>query len=262
MKTLRMIRLLLSDNGVIWTACFFSRALLRRLVGALDGYLKRLEEKYKLAGEHSVAINYLVWQTYDWRQLGEEWTKSPAWKKATIDEVMLKYIEPGKTILEIGPGGGRWTEALQKLATRLVLVDLSEKCIALCKDRFAQCDNIEFYVNDGASLSFISDETVDYVWSLGVFVHINPRETEMYLAEFNRVLNKGGRGIIHHPRDGRVQQDGWRSKVTSEMFHQLLEKQGLTLVRQIDSWGNEKQGDVVTIFEKPLNSSDAEMITS
>ncbi|MBW2334648.1 MAG: class I SAM-dependent methyltransferase, partial [Deltaproteobacteria bacterium] len=179
--------------------------------------------------------------------------------------VMLKYIEPGKTVLEIGPGAGRWTVVLQGIAKHLILVDLSQKCINLCKKRFAECDNIEFYVNDGSSLGFIPDETVDYVWSFDVFVHINPRETDIYLTELSRVLTKGGRGIIHHAKEGG-RHGAWRSRMTSALFCELLEKHGLTLVAQFDSWGDVERDhvgfyDAITVFEKCVpNCSVSEII--
>jgi len=87
--------------------------------------MSNLEEKRELPGEHSVAVNSLVWQTYNWEQGGEEWTWTSKWKQSLVNNVMLKYIEPGKTVLEIGPGAGRWTVVLQGIAKHLILVDLS-----------------------------------------------------------------------------------------------------------------------------------------
>jgi|GEM_PF-615512 len=205
--------------------------------------------------EHIVAKNYETWQSWDWESGGEEWTVSPEWKQSLIKEVMLKYIQPGKTVLEIGPGAGRWTESLQKIARLLILVDLSDKCIELCKQRFCHCDNVQYFVNDGSRLDFIPDETVDFIWSFDVFVHINPSDTEKYIKEFSRILVKGGRGIIHHPREGD-RYGGWRSKMTAELFSNMLRKHSLTLVTQFDSWGEKEQftvrvhHDAISVFEK------------
>lgn len=205
--------------------------------------------------EHNVTRNCEVWQNYDWEKGGEEWTKSPEWKQSLIDEVMLRYIEPGRTVLEIGPGAGRWTETLQKIARRLILVDLSDKCVELCKKRFSQCDNIEYFVNDGVLLSFIPSETIDFIWSFDVFVHISPHDTEKYIMEFSRALKKGGHGIIHHAKDGGL-HGGWRSRMTAGLFADILTAHGLTLVSQFDSWGDNEEfnvrghHDIITVFEK------------
>jgi len=52
-------------------------------------------------------------------------------------------------------------------------------------------------ITDGA-LSFIENNSVDYIWSYDVFVHINPTDVEKYIIEFSRILKPHGYGIIHH----------------------------------------------------------------
>jgi len=197
----------------------------------------------------------MIWQNWDWKKEGEEWTISRQWRQSLIDEVLLKYIEREKTVLEIGPGSGRWTETLQKISKHLICVDLADKCIDLCKKRFSQFDNIEFFVNDGSNLDFITSDTIDFIWSFDVFVHIAPKETQKYLMEFKRVLKKGGRAVIHHPKEGGVH--GWhRSGMTAELFSEMLKKHGFTLIDQFESWGDKRQFDVrrchdiITVFKK------------
>ena len=76
---------------------------------------------------------------------GDEWTQyvkilqemNPLqWKSSLINNMMLKYIKNDSIILEVGIGAGRWTEILQPLAKKLILVDISEKCIEICKNKF------------------------------------------------------------------------------------------------------------------------------
>jgi len=98
---------------------------------------------------NTVPENYEQWQNYDWSHGGEEWNVSPEWKQALIDDVLLRYVGRDETVLEIGPGAGRWTQVLQRVAKRLIVADLSDKCIELCKRRFAGCANIEYFLNDG-----------------------------------------------------------------------------------------------------------------
>jgi ubiquinone/menaquinone biosynthesis C-methylase UbiE len=85
-----------------------------------------------------------------------------------------------------------------------------------------------------------------------VFVHISATEIDKYLAEFTRVLRKGGRAIIHHA-DKPAAEDHWRSRVTGKIFTQLLQKHGFKLARQFNTWGAAGEfnvgGDMITVFE-------------
>jgi SAM-dependent methyltransferase len=219
----------------------------------------RLEQRHQLGGRNAVGLNYRRWQDWDWTRLGEEWTPSEEWKQSLIDDVMLSHMPRGGNILEIGPGAGRWTEPLQRIAGHLIVVDLSDRCIELCRERFAGARNMEFHVNDGASLSAVASSSVDAVWSFDVFVHIATREIRSYVAEIGRVLRPGGVAVIHHAGLGRENDAaalGWRSTMTASLFAELVSAQGLSLVSQFDSWGPDGRFDVrrhrdaVTVFSK------------
>ncbi|HEY0515673.1 MAG TPA: hypothetical protein VGD00_01015, partial [Solirubrobacteraceae bacterium] len=67
------------------------------------------------------------WSGWDWSGGGEEWSASEEWKRALIDDVLERWIPQGTAVLEIGPGAGRWTEALLRRCSRLTVVDVSER---------------------------------------------------------------------------------------------------------------------------------------
>jgi hypothetical protein len=81
-------------------------AVMRWAGGRLYGRMLGLERKRELAGTNNIRSNYDAWQRWDWSRKGEEWTSSLASKQSLIDDVMLRFLAPGTTILEIGPGGG------------------------------------------------------------------------------------------------------------------------------------------------------------
>lgn len=254
LKSLRMLRLLIADNGLRWTGAYLLYVISKRKSVRLSRFLRKLEEKSNLPGEHSAGMNYFIWQTYDWSAQGEEWTPSEGWKQTLIDEVLLKHVLPGKTVLEIGPGAGRWSVILQSFAKKLILVDISDRCIELCRQRLAAYDNVEYHVNDGSNLSFLPSKSIDYVWSFDVFVHIEPRETASYLSEIKRVLVPGGRALVHHPVSGGM-HGGWRSSTTQEQFNRMLAEHGLRVLAQFDSWGEtnahgvRKYHDAISVIE-------------
>lgn len=250
---------LIRTNGVEWTLNWMAFEMLRAGADIAGTRMQRLEQTRGAPGNNSVQRNYQMWEHYDWSRDGEEWTLGAEWKQSFIEDVMRRYIEPRTSVLEIGPGAGRWSEPLQKLADRLVLVDLSPRCIELCRERLGDCANVEYYVNNGSTLAFVANETIDRIWSYDVFVHIAPPDINEYLKEMRRVLRPGGRAVIHHAANGSVSHQartGWRSSMTAALFADLLAHHDLRLVRQFDSWGPDERfhlppwGDIITVFER------------
>jgi SAM-dependent methyltransferase len=258
-----VVRAQYRENGLRWTALQVmlwaaERAGAERAGQSLKGRMRKLELDRGLTGQHTKEANREGWNTYDWSGKGEEWTPGPEWRQAVIDEVLLANLPasaPEPASLEIGPGAGRWSEALQAASKRLVLADIAEEPIELCRKRFAGADNVEYLVTDGSSLAGIESGSIDYVWSFDVFVHIAPVDQRAYLAELSRVMRPGARGVIHHAGRGGL-DGGWRTSMTSELFGEMLDANGLAMARQFASWGAGAEfrvpipGDVVTVFEK------------
>src|SRR3954451_12449920 len=119
--------------------------------------------------------NTTIWdETWDWSHQGDEWSTwwggTPAlWHGALLPR--LHTFLPAGTVLEIAPGYGRWTQYLKDMSDRLILVDLAERCIEGCRQRFADATNIEYHVNDGRSLDMIPDGSIDFVFSFDSLVH-------------------------------------------------------------------------------------------
>ena len=117
----------------------------------------------------TIEQNNELWDgKYEWPEQGDEWSRawggvSSQWFGTLLPR--LKSFVPAPTILEIAPGFGRWTQFLRPLCSKLVLVDVSPKCIAACQRRFAGDEGIQYHVNDGQSLAMVADESVDFAFS-------------------------------------------------------------------------------------------------
>ncbi len=257
MNLLNIAKKLIKENGLRWTFLYVLywslRLFLKIDLHGLYATIVRLEGRYNLPGFNSPATAGDIWDLLPWdKKPDEKWTISEEWKKSLVDEVLLGYIKPGTVVLEVGPGSGRWTEILQAVAWELFVVDVSAKALDICKKRFSSASNIKFILARDASLG-IADRTISAIWSFDVFVHLNPDDTAGYLAEFKRVLVPGGIAVIHHPNDGGL-HGGCRSGMTGRLFTALLEKNGLTLVRRFDSWGDNgwynlsRHGDCISVF--------------
>jgi ubiquinone/menaquinone biosynthesis C-methylase UbiE len=185
--------------------------------------------------------NRRQWTDYDWSGRGEEWNASSEWKQALIENVLARWIPVGAAVLEIGPGAGRWSQVLAASASRLVLVDVSERPLELCRERFSGDTRIQYILSSGSDLPGVEDGSIDAVWSFDVFVHVAPRDQAAYLEEIARVLTPGGVAVVHHS-EGRnhgqlPSRHGWRSPMSRDLFAALAVERGLQVERQFDSWG-------------------------
>ena len=192
--------------------------------------------------------------------MGEEWTASEEWKQALVDEVLLPTIPAGGTVVEIGPGGGRWSVLLAPRSERLVLVDVAQRPLDLVAERLRDAGNVEYVLTDGSAVAGVADASVDAVWSFDVFVHVAPGDQAGYLAEIARVLRPGGIAAIHHA-DGRNRglapsRSGWRAPMTAELFASLARERGLEVERVVRSFGEGRHalggfGDAITVLRRP-----------
>jgi 2-polyprenyl-3-methyl-5-hydroxy-6-metoxy-1,4-benzoquinol methylase len=139
---------------------------------------------------------------------GEEWNSPTAIGVDVSAEEVVSHIDEsiitpfvGKTgvLLEIGSGGGRFTEILIPKTDRLIAADTSPTMIRILKRRFADRTNVEYLLLNGSDLHPLEDGSVDVVVAYDVFVHLTQWEIFSYLTEVRRVLTRpSGKALIHH----------------------------------------------------------------
>jgi SAM-dependent methyltransferase len=258
-QKLGLARLVVKENGLRWSLLM---GLYYLGSGMAEAGFKRAESLRRtkgLPGLNSPAANKYIWQNWDWAAGGDEWTPSAEWKASVVGNFVDPLFSGRSTILEIGPGAGRWTEYLVTKCDRLIGIDISETCVAECREKFAQYPHASFEVGSGEDLQMIDTNSIDGLWSFDVFVHINKPQLRSYAAEFARILKPGGIGLIHHGSLGGS-TGGWRSDVRTADVHDALVENGLTVDRQIQSWEDGGQQfeaglyqDTITVFEKPVD---------
>jgi SAM-dependent methyltransferase len=238
----------------------------RRVSERMEDAMLQIEGERGLFGpahrawrDNSAGENRERWNRWDWSKLGEEWTASEEWKQSLVDEVLLPTIPAGGTVVEIGPGGGRWSVILQPRSERLVLVDVAQRPLDLVRNRLGDAPNVEYVLTSGSAIAGVADASVDAVWSFDVFVHIAPGDQAAYLSEIARVLTPGGIAAIHHA-DGRNRglapsRAGWRAPMTAALFGALARERSLEVERVIHSFGAGRHalcgfGDAITVLRR------------
>jgi SAM-dependent methyltransferase len=195
----------------------------------------------------AVSDNRRKWAEHNWEHGGHKW--SPGGNAAGTEMLWARSIWPriaqhlpAGTVLEIAPGFGRWTEYLLEHCERLIGVDLTPRCIEVCRERFPGL-RTSFDVNDGESLPMVADGSLDFAFSFDSLVHVEAPQIASYLAELARVLKPGAAAVLHHSNlnayigDGTlpwwVAEPHWRARsVSARSFRVAARAAGLVCLSQ------------------------------
>lgn len=259
-EKLSIARLAYSQNGIAWCAAFGVYYLTSALSNRAFSTMDRIRKRRGIPGLNSLELNRAIWKSWNWDSGGEEWSSDEAWKQSIIHAFIDRYIPRSSSILEIGPGGGRWTEVLLKRASSYIGIDISPSCIEACRARFGDNDQARFVVGSGRDLEPVASSSIEALWSFDVFVHINQSEVENYAEEFKRVLKPGGIAIIHHGTVGGA-LGGWRSNLTQDAMMEILANRGFYVLESTEEWrvgdtthNLREYRDKITVFSKPASA--------
>jgi SAM-dependent methyltransferase len=232
-----------------------------------------------MALRQSVEWNRLKWDVeHGWADGGDGWSEpwggpEKQWHGAILPRI--RPFLPARTCLEIAPGYGRWTRFLKDLCGRLIIVDVSSRCISACEDRFADCSNISYFVNDGKSLAMVPDESIDFAFSFDALVHVERDVLEAYLQQLAIKLTRDGVGFFHHSNLGQYRAQVWCQRlpvvrsilrrtrlvdvyshgralsVTAARFEQIARAAGLQCISQeLVNWSSHRLSDCLSTFTR------------
>jgi ubiquinone/menaquinone biosynthesis C-methylase UbiE len=195
-----------------------------------------------------------------YQHLGDEWNDD-ATEQRKRDEFYFaifadRFLRPEMTVLEVGPGGGKWSVRLAPRVKKLICLDVAQNMLDRTRARCetAGLKNVEFVLGNGRNFQPLADSSIDFFFSYDVFVHIALEDTFAYIREMNRVLCAGGKGSCHHATNAspqafnRIEQnnDWYRGGAhtlgqfyyyTPESLRRMYEHCGLAVVEQfIQGW--------------------------
>lgn len=131
-------------------------------------------------------------------------------------------VERGRA-LDFGCGVGRLTQALGDWFDRCDGVDIAASMIGEARRINRHGELVSYHVHAAADLALFADESFDFVLSFLVLQHMEPRYAKRYIAEFIRVLTRGGVAVFQVPT-GRWSHTPFR--LPADAFRATLELVG------------------------------------
>lgn len=152
--------------------------------------------------------------------------------KFLVENFLTPNINKSQVALEIGSGGGRWTQYLKGFK-KLYASDINPEMITLLKKRFEKEKNIEYILSGGSDYKGVTDK-VDFVFSYGVFVHIDPLEIYNIFKNLKPLLNKNAKLIIQYSDQNKeaARNNKGFSRNNPDLMRCMIEHNGYKIVEE------------------------------
>lgn len=147
----------------------------------------------------------------EWNQYEREWVESTErasgdllgqeWSDRSLERNVFRnychpYLHAQAVVLEIGQGGGKFTNMIAPEVRRVVCLDVSRNMLARARADLSGVKNVSYVLGDGRGLAPIAPGSIDFAFSYDVFVHLDQEDMYLYLRDLFRVLTPGGRAVI------------------------------------------------------------------
>jgi ubiquinone/menaquinone biosynthesis C-methylase UbiE len=114
--------------------------------------------------------------------------------------LIIPYVTNGQVVADLGCASGYYTFALAKSVGptgKVYAVDLDEKCIRAIEKKMEKegYHNIEAHASSASYLSFIKDESVDFVLANGLLCSMTNHRQDA-VNEIKRILKPGGQAYL------------------------------------------------------------------
>lgn len=206
-------------------------------------------------------IEYHHEKHMDWYyEDAEKYGIATFWDKDTVFYSMFDKLDL-TNVIELACGWGRHVKYYIDKAGSVMLVDILQRNIDVCKERYSKNEKVDFYKNNGYDFEDLKDDTYTAIFSYDAVVHFEMMDIYSYLKEMYRVLVPGGMALIHHSNDGSDYKNTFgnssnphgRNFMSKTVFAYMAHRCGFEIVeQQVIDWGGEKDLDCVSLIRKPI----------
>lgn len=177
------------------------------------------------------------------------------WDENSLFYQMFKKLDI-TDVIELAVGRGRHVQKYIDKVNSITVVDILQKNIDICKERYKNYNHIKYYCNNGYDLNKLPDNSYTAVFSYDAMVHFEMLDIYNYLKEMHRVLRKGGCALIHHSNNHSNYKASFqnsahgRNYMSKDLFAYLAYRAGFEIVEQnIIDWGV-KDLDCISLIRK------------
>ncbi len=131
--------------------------------------------------------------------LGEEWG-GPDFASLIVDELVAEYLTDETDVVELGCGGGKFSQRIAPRVKSLVCCDISPQMLAQTAAELAKKgvgDNVRTQLLSGVDFTGVANNSADFVFSYDVQLHLQPQNVFSYMLDARRVLRDGGIFMLH-----------------------------------------------------------------
>lgn len=177
------------------------------------------------------------------------------WKEESVIYQMFCRLDLDN-VIELAVGRGRHVPRYESKANHIMLVDILQKNIDYCRERFKGHNKISYYCNNGYNLSELHDNEYSALFTYDAMVHFEMMDIFEYLKDIHRVLRKGGMALFHHSNNTSSYENsfstavGGRNYMSKDLFAYLAYRAGFEIIEQeVFDWGV-KDLDCVSLVRK------------
>ena len=201
------------------------------------------------------------------QEVAKPWDKSPYyenaeklthifWGDSSKFKPLFEKLDLTVT-LELACGHGRHAEIVQPMAGKLILMDVFQDNLDVCKRRLSDKSNVVYLLGNGFSFDPVEDRTVSAIYCYDAMVHFAPKLVESYIKDVSRVLKPGGMALFHHSNyvapvnQHYGRNPNARNKMTRDLFNSYAKGVKLDIVEAFEmSWGGHTDLDGVTLLRR------------
>jgi SAM-dependent methyltransferase len=127
------------------------------------------------------------------KHYGDQWGDPEIQSHLTqvVNRFIKPFVDQSVIALEIGPGGGRWTQYLLS-CKKIYCVELNPEMFAYLKKRFSGKKHIRYIQTSGSDFPGVPEQSIDFAFTFGTFVHLDFDIIRNYIRNMTRIMRHNG----------------------------------------------------------------------